>query len=314
MGLRAVGGVAMLFAAGCAGGAEDESRGDGSSAPPASATDGASTGPTSTAGDETSSSTAGGTSTSGASTTTGTGEPGTGTSTTDVPTGGDSSSGESGESSGGLTCGDGLQGADEACDDGNAIDGDGCNADCRPSGAVLWSTTAGGGLALTDEALGCAVDEMGTIYVAGFMTITKLDEDVWVRSYAADGAVGWTQQFDGALGGKDRGTALAVDAAQLVYVGGYEGVDLQGANTWVRKHAADGTPVWTQTHDGPASSTDAVYAATVTAEGDLVVTGAYTVDGEGQDIWLRKYDTTGATLWTRSYSGAAGLGDVGRAV
>lgn len=35
-------------------------------------------------------------------------------------------------------CGDGLVDPGETCDDADAIDGNGCNADCRPSGELLW--------------------------------------------------------------------------------------------------------------------------------------------------------------------------------
>lgn len=37
------------------------------------------------------------------------------------------------------TCGDNVLDPDEACDDGNAIDEDGCNLDCVVSGSLLWS-------------------------------------------------------------------------------------------------------------------------------------------------------------------------------
>lgn len=37
-------------------------------------------------------------------------------------------------------CGDGvLEAPEEGCDDGNEVQGDGCNADCLPSGSILWS-------------------------------------------------------------------------------------------------------------------------------------------------------------------------------
>lgn len=35
-------------------------------------------------------------------------------------------------------CGDALAQDGEACDDGNPVEGDGCNPDCRASGAVVW--------------------------------------------------------------------------------------------------------------------------------------------------------------------------------
>jgi cysteine-rich repeat protein len=185
-------------------------------------------------------------------------------------------------------CGDGQLGADEVCDDGNAVDGDGCNADCQPSGRLLWSDSYGGGSVLADEALDCAVDEFGAIYVAGFTTVTKPNEDVWTRSWAPDGAVLWTQTYDGALGAKDRGQAVVVDASQLVYVAGHENVDLQSNDVWVRKHAADGTPTWTHGYNGPASTSDAAYGAALTAEGDLWSSGRTPSPVRGRTLWLRK--------------------------
>jgi cysteine-rich repeat protein len=313
MGGRAWVVVAAMGAAGCGGGGED-SRGDGVLSTPAmSAGDTSSAGTSSgagsssgepvptTDGDDTSSSSSPSPSTS------------TSTTTSSSSSGeADTSSGE--PDTGAPACGDGAVDGDEVCDDGNAVDGDGCNVDCQPSGRLLWSDRYGGGSKLADEVLDCAVDKFGSIYVAGFTTVTKPNEDVWARSYAADGAVVWTQTYNGALGAKDRGEAVVVDASQLVFVAGHDNVSLQGNNVWVRKHAADGMPTWTRGYDGPLSGSDAAYAATLTAAGDLVVVGGHTVDGQGMDTWLRKYDAAGTTLWTRTYSGDAGLTDIGRAV
>ncbi len=312
MGGRAWVVIAAVSAVGCGGGAED-SRGDGvqsASAMSAADTSGGeatSSGESSSSGeapvptsggDDTSSSSSSSSTTSGAASSSSGGE--------------DTSSGES--DTGGAACGDGAIDGDELCDDGNAVDGDGCNADCQPSGRLLWSDLYGGGSKLADEILDCAVDEFGSIYVAGFTTITKPNEDVWARSYAVDGAVVWTQTYAGALGAKDRGEAVVVDASQLVYVAGHDNVSMQGNNVWARKLAADGMPTWTRGYDGPSSGSDAAYAATLTAAGDLVVVGGHSVDGQGLDTWLRKYDAAGTTLWTRTYSGPAGLTDSGRAV
>lgn len=312
-----VGGFAA-WAAGCSGGDAD-SRGDG--APIVTDTSGGeTTGTGSTTGG---SATSGPTVTSDAPPTTDATSEGEGGSTsTGGTTGSSSSSGEASSSGGGSSeeatgagvCGDGAVDGGEACDDGNLADGDGCNADCQPSGRLLWSTSHGGGLKLADEALGCAVDGFGSIYVAGFTTLSKTDEDVWARSYTAEGAIVWTQTYAGALGLKDRGQAIVVDAAQLVYIAGYENIDMQANDVWLRKLAADGMPVWTRGYNGPASASDAVYGATLTAAGDLLVVGAHNVVGQGLDLWLRKYDAAGATLWTRTKAGPAAKGDIGRTV
>lgn len=68
-----------------------------------------------------------------------TGKPQSGTSQTGSSDPGSSSSGGDGEPKVPETCGDNVLDPDEACDDGNAIDEDGCNADCVVSGSLLWS-------------------------------------------------------------------------------------------------------------------------------------------------------------------------------
>lgn len=310
-------GIAAI-AAGCAGGAADDSRGDGT-LPTAEDTSSGEidTGGTSGGGSTGSSSSSPDVPTSGTVTGEGSsGETGGSTSTGEVGDSSGSTGGSTGESSGegGGVCGDGAIDADEVCDDGNLGDGDGCNADCQPSGQLLWSTRHGGATKFVDEAMACAVDDNGSIYLAGYMTITKTNDDLWARSYTADGTIVWTQTYAGVAGLRDRGYAVVVDAAQLVYVAGHENVELQGSDVWVRKHAADGMPVWTRGYNGPASGTDVVYAATLTAAGDLLVAGSHSVAGQGLDVWIRKYDPAGATLWTRTHGGGAAKSDNGRAI
>src|SRR5262245_44190917 len=50
----------------------------------------------------------------------------------------ESGSDESSSSGEAAVCGDGVEHPDELCDDGNRIDEDGCNADCVPSGSLVW--------------------------------------------------------------------------------------------------------------------------------------------------------------------------------
>lgn len=124
-------------------------------------------------------------------------------------------------------CGDGVVVAPEVCDDGNQLDGDGCNADCQPSGQVVWSTLQGGALGLPDEAWACAVDGNGSIHVAGTIGVSATDDDLWVRKYSSAGDILWTQTHAGSAKAKDQGRAIAVDAAELVYVAGLDNVLMQ---------------------------------------------------------------------------------------
>ena len=218
------------------------------------------------------------------------------------------SSGEAGSSGSGTAaepfCGDAQVDPPELCDDGDMVDGDGCNSDCQPSGQLLWSTSFAGMLGLTDEGLGCDVDGTGSIYVVGLVGITADDEDLWLRKYAATGEPLWTQTYAGPAKLKDQGRAVVVDPAELVYVAGLANVVDQGNNVLVRKYAADGMPVWTKSFNGAAMLADVASAAALTPDG-LLVGGATAVTGAGNDSWLRKYSPEGAVMWTRGHAGAA---------
>ncbi|MFO7567462.1 MAG: hypothetical protein R6X02_32765 [Enhygromyxa sp.] len=67
-----------------------------------------------------------------------------------------------------IECGDGELDPGEICDDGNLVDGDGCNSDCVPPGYLLWQheiqppTPEGFG-----TAIGISVDPDGVLAVTG---------------------------------------------------------------------------------------------------------------------------------------------------
>jgi cysteine-rich repeat protein len=202
-------------------------------------------------------------------------------------------------------CGDGQVDEPEVCDDGDDVDGNGCNVDCQPSGLLLWSTTYAGLLGFADEGLGCDVDGTGSIYVIGETALSATDEDLWLRKYAAEGEPLWTQTYAGSAKLKDQGRGVVVDPAELVYAAGLANVTMQENNVVVRKHAADGMAVWTKSYNGAAMLADIASAAVLTKTGDLLVGGATAVTDAGNDTWLRKYSPAGAVLWTRNYAGPA---------
>jgi cysteine-rich repeat protein len=63
------------------------------------------------------------------------------------------------------SCGDGIQGAGEDCDDDNNNDGDGCDNDCTLSGETIWTFIYDGDR--TDVARDVAVLGKGYVGVAG---------------------------------------------------------------------------------------------------------------------------------------------------
>lgn len=87
-------------------------------------------------------------------------------------------------------CGDGLPQRDETCDDGNAAEGDGCNPDCRASGAVVWEHE----LIFDGFLLDVDASSDGAVYLAGAVTTPS-------RAWAAriddrHGTVDWVYTID----------------------------------------------------------------------------------------------------------------------
>jgi cysteine-rich repeat protein len=64
-------------------------------------------------------------------------------------------------------CGDQNLDPDEVCDDGNLLDGDGCNRDCQPSLRILASTTFAGLGGARDIARSVGVGDDGRVVVGG---------------------------------------------------------------------------------------------------------------------------------------------------
>jgi hypothetical protein len=180
------------------------------------------------------------------------------------------------------------------------------------SGTPLWVHQSGG--TDEDEANAVAVDGSGNVYIGGYtygLTAgsNQGGRDAWVRKLNASGVVQWTRQFGSA--DSDELAGAAVDALGNVYVVGTSGGDLAGtilgaSDAFVRKYDTGGTALWTR----PVGTTDFEYGIAVAVDGNnnaYVVgstSGVFTDANAGMntglnDIYVRKLDPSGATLWTK---------------
>jgi cysteine-rich repeat protein len=210
-------------------------------------------------------------------------------------------------------CGDGMLDADEACDDGNDVDADGCNVDCTISGSVLWFHSQASSVDQNDEAFGIAVDAEGRAYVAGEIW-NAVDQDFWVRRYVDDG-IDWTRTYDGGAG-NDGARAVALDSTVL-YVAGYRVVAGQSHDMWLRSFTLDGTAVWEVGYADPLGGSNVGQGVAVDPGGHVIVAGNESVGdplAPQADGWIREYTAAGSPVWTAGYAGAAGSTDSARAV
>ena len=159
-----------------------------------------------------------------------------------------------------------------------------------------------------------AVDADGNIVVTGAEATMTNGEDVIVHKYGPDGGMPvWTASHDGMAHRSDFGSYVAVDADGNVYVAGAEFVMGMSHDAWLRKYDPDGVEVWTQTHS-LLSYSQSLRGVAVDSMGNPVVAGFEADLGVGGNVWVRKYDSTGAELWTDIVAGFGSSDDAGNDV
>jgi cysteine-rich repeat protein len=196
-------------------------------------------------------------------------------------------------------CGDTLVGPGEACDDGNAVNGDGCNTNCVVSGTPLWTQTYNGPASGADFWAAVKADPAGNVYVVGGSPTANQGYNIVVRKYDANGGIVWTDTYNGAANGEDVGEGITVDASGNVLAIGYETVTGQGKNVWLRKYTSAGVLVWTQTYDGALHLDDYGYGVTTNPAGDIFIAGSIrSVAAQGLDMLVAKIaGVNGSIVW-----------------
>lgn len=212
-------------------------------------------------------------------------------------------------------CGNGVMESAEECDDGNVNDGDGCDADCRPSGSVIWQDFIGSAVQAVDEGFGITVQTDGNYIAVGYLGLADGTTDGWIRRLSPMNGAYWTTTHNGPGLGNDHFFDVAqADSEAAVVVGYQSGADMTPEG-WVQKIDGFGAELWSSAFDAPgAVATTVVTSVDVDGDGSVVVVGYYDTTAGGNDMLLRKYTSEGSVVWTRSYAGAAGGNDAAQAV
>ena len=114
-------------------------------------------------------------------------------------------------------CGNGDLDEDEICDDGNMVDGDGCNADCTPSGEILLETIFDPNPDGDESILDIDHASDGSYVVSGF--VFGETADLWAARFADDDSVLWATELV-ETDGIDYGWAVAANNGGSSYIAG----------------------------------------------------------------------------------------------
>lgn len=197
-----------------------------------------------------------------------------------------------------------------------------CGGSSSSPPAASWAGTRQLGVAgAVTAANSVATDASGNVYVAGYTsggldgnTLTGTD-DCFLTKYDSKGARQFTRQL-GAVGASTTGMSVATDSAGNVYVAGYTGGDLDG-NTlagaedfFLTKYDSTGVKLFTK-QLGVAGASTTGYAVAIDPNDNVYVAGSTSggLDGNAltgtSDLFVTKYDSSGAKLFTRQL-GVAG--------
>ncbi|MBM3331189.1 hypothetical protein FJY68_04965 [candidate division WOR-3 bacterium] len=168
------------------------------------------------------------------------------------------------------------------------------------SGDTQWTRTYGG----SDLELGYALPTPDQGFAIGGSTSTfgSGGSDIYAVKADSLGNPIWTKTYGGA--NRD-------DGAQVILTsdGGYimaASTQSRGAgqsDAWLLRLDSNGDTLWTRTYGG--ADYDEVYGVDTTADGGFIFTGQTRSFGAGgEDVWLLRTNSSGDTLWTRTFGGA----------
>jgi len=174
------------------------------------------------------------------------------------------------------------------------------------SGDTLWTRNYGG--ANTDWGLSVQQTTDGGYVVAGWTPSFGNSDQVYLIKTNASGDTLWTKTYGGASADYGRSVRQTMDGGYVV--AGYTNSFGNGYQVYLVKTNSSGDTLWTKTYGG--ANTDWGLSVQQTTEGGYVVAGWTNSFGNGYQVYLVKTNSSGDTLWTRTYGGTGD--DGGRSV
>lgn len=174
-------------------------------------------------------------------------------------------------------------------------------------GEPLWTQRfSGPPHAWGDEPTAIAVDSQGNALVGGFSPNGRGNNDYLLVKYTAAGEEAWHRRRKGRGGGEDEIWALAVDAADSIYVTGDSPRRRGDSDVLTFKFLTNGHQAWKRRWDGRENSGDGGFAIAAHPAGGVAVAGT-TWGGEraaggGQwDFLTLRYGASGKLLWGEAF-------------
>ncbi len=167
------------------------------------------------------------------------------------------------------------------------------------AGDTLWTRTYGG----TTIDWGYSVQQTtdGGYIVAGWTDSFGNDLQVYLIKTDALGDTLWTRTYGGITAEWGHSVQQTTDGGYIV--AGYTTSFGNGYQVYLVKTDALGDTLWTRTYGGP--NYDYGWSIQQTADTGYVIGGMTDSFGNGEQAYLIKINSSGDTLWTRTFGGAS---------
>jgi len=168
------------------------------------------------------------------------------------------------------------------------------------SGDTLWTRTYGG----ADGDMGYSVQQTsdGGYIIAGYTYSYGAGNcDVYLIKTNASGDTLWTRTYGDTSADFSRSVQQTSDGGYVV-VGRTDSFG-NGIQVYLIKTNASGDTLWTRTYGG--TNVDVAGSVQQTSDGGYIITGTtVSFTGNLNEVYLIKTDSSGDTLWTRTYGGS----------
>jgi len=176
---------------------------------------------------------------------------------------------------------------------------------CLPNSTIaqapdtIWTKTFGG--VYPDGGSSVQQTTDGGYIICGHKGIIQFEDyDIWLIKTNAYGDTLWTKTFGGAYEEFGYSVQQTTDGGYIIC--GSKAYAPSGyRDIWLIKTNASGNTIWTKTYGGVFGETGRDIEQTT--DGGYILVGNTYLSGNDYDIWLIKTNSSGDTLWTKTFGG-----------
>jgi uncharacterized delta-60 repeat protein len=183
-----------------------------------------------------------------------------------------------------------------------------CTLKYNASGQQQWVQTYNGSSNSTDEANALCFNSNGNIIVTGHSdgSSNPLVSDYAIRTicYNTSGAQQWSQSFQGTGNKDENGNAIAALTGGGVIVAGTEQDSESQSDALGLTYTTAGSQGWRSDYHGQGDNSDNVNAIVVDASANTYLAGYMNSRNDLRDMCVIKLNSSGDTLWVRTYNGS----------